>query len=94
MDGETWLNAEDAIAKGFASEIIQVKTAEPQDNAKKAKAMARRTMEMALKSQGLSRKECEEIFEKAFGVRDAIESPVRDAGNAEDWAGVLKAMQT
>lgn len=93
MDGETWLGAQEAVDKGFADSVIDVKAAEPENSDKKAKAMARRTIEMALAKQGLSRQEREEIFQKA-GVRDAAELAQRDAGAEEEgWNELLNIMK-
>ncbi len=92
MDEETWLNAQDAIDQGFATGVIQVKAGEPISNDKKAKAMAKRTLEMALAQQGLSKKEREEIFQKV-GVRDVAEPVARDA-NTEEWAELIQTMKS
>jgi ATP-dependent protease ClpP protease subunit len=96
MDKETWLNAQDAVDQGFAEEIINIKTADNAGDEKKAKAMARRTIEMALALHGLSRKEREEVFNRA-GMRDAADPAAREAG-AEDWTaeevnGLIQAMK-
>lgn len=93
MDGETWLNAADAVENNFATEIIQVKTVDTDDEnkEKKAKAMAKRTIEMALAKQGISRKERDEIFQMA-GVRDAAEPAPSDSGD-EDWRALIETMK-
>jgi ATP-dependent protease ClpP protease subunit len=91
MDGETWLNAADAVEKGFATAVIEVKTGEKDGNEKKAKAMAKRTIEMALSRQGISRKERDEIFQLA-GVRDAAEHAPSDSGD-EDWRALIETMK-
>jgi hypothetical protein len=93
MDGETWLNAADAVEKGFASDIIQVKTVEKDGNEKKAKAMAKRTIEMALARQGISKKEREDIFQMA-GVRDVADQAASDSGKDEDWKALLETMKS
>lgn len=92
MDGETWLNASDAIEKGFANEVIEVKSVDAKDSDKKAKAMAKRTIEMALAKQGLSRQEREEVFQKA-GVRDAVEPVSRDA-DEEGWNELSQVLKS
>jgi ATP-dependent Clp protease, protease subunit len=79
MDAETWINAKDAIDKGFASEVIEVKKTEGADKDKQAKAQAMRTIERALACQGFSRKERDEIL-KGAGTRDAAALAARDAG--------------
>lgn len=93
MDGETWLNAADSVEKGFASEIIHVKTVDPDGNEKKAKAMAKRTIEMALAKQGISKKEREEIFQMA-GVRDVAEPAPSDSGVDDDWRALIETMKS
>lgn len=96
MDNETWIGADDAIEFGFADEIIEAKKAEGKEGEKQTKAQAKRTIEMALARMGLSRKEREDIFQKA-GVRDAAEPPARDAGDwTKDpkWGEVVDAMKS
>ncbi len=90
MGAETWLGAQDAVDKGFATEIINIKTNDSQSDKKKSQAMAKRTLEMALSSQGFSRKEREEIFNEA-GLRDAAASTVSDSGDG--WKALIKTMQ-
>ena len=92
MDNETWIGADDALEYGLADEIIEVKQGEKKDAEKQTKAQAKRTLEMALAREGFSRKEREEIFQKA-GVRDAAEQVQRDA-DKEKWADVIKAMKS
>jgi ATP-dependent protease ClpP protease subunit len=92
MDGETWLNAADAVEKGFATDIIQVKTVEKDGNEKKAKAMAKRTIEMALARQGMSKKEREEIFQMA-GVRDVADQAASDSGKDDEWRSLIETMK-
>ncbi len=78
MDGETWINAEDSVEYGLADEIIETKSGNKPNDEKKTKAQAKRTLEMALAREGFSRKEREEIFQRA-GVREAAEPIQRDA---------------
>lgn len=92
MDSETWLGAEEAVENGFANSVIEVKQIDPEKNDKKAKALARRTIEMALAKSNFSRQEREEIFLKA-GVRDAAEPVQRDA-DLEGWNKLLNAMKS
>jgi ATP-dependent protease ClpP protease subunit len=91
MDGETWLNAADAVEKGFATDVIQVKTVDKEGNEKKAKAMAKRTLEMALAKQGLTKKEREDVFQMA-GVRDVADQAASDSGD-EDFRALIEAMK-
>lgn len=96
MDSEAWIGAGEAVEKGFADSIIEVKKIDEDEESrdKKSKAMARRTIEMALAKQGLSRKEREEIFQTA-SVRDAAMPTQRDAG-AEDeaWSDLVKFLKS
>lgn len=91
MDKETWIGADDAIEYGFADDMIETKKAPEQESEKQTKAQARRTMEMALAHEGFSRKEREDIFQKA-GVRDAAELVQRDA-DKEKWDELLRVMR-
>lgn len=91
MDNETWIGADDALEFGFADEIIEAKSdPDKKKEDKQGKAQAKRTIEMALAREGFSRKEREEIFQKA-SVRDAAEHIQRDA-DAGDWGGLIKVM--
>jgi len=92
MDKETWIGADDAIEYGFADGVIETKTAPEKDTEKQTKAQAKRKIEMALAREGFSRKEREEIFQKA-GVRDAAEQVQRDA-DKENWDALIVAMRS
>jgi len=91
MDSETWIGADDAIEYGFADELIDTKTAPAKDTEKQTKAQAKRTLEMALAREGFSRKEREDIFQRA-GVRDAAELVQCDA-DTENWEKLIKVMK-
>lgn len=91
MDSETWLGADDAIEHGFADEMIEAKKAPEKDIEKQTKAQAKRTIEMALSREGFSRKQREDIFQRA-GVRDAADSVLRDA-DAEKWDKLYETMK-
>jgi ATP-dependent protease ClpP protease subunit len=91
MDKETWIGADDAIEYGLADEVIETKKAPAKDIEKQTTAQAKRTMEMALAREGFSRKEREEIFQRA-GVRDAADSIQRDADNGK-WEELLLSMK-
>lgn len=94
MDADTWLNGAEAIEKGFADELLPVKVIDDGDESKKTQALARRSIEMALARQGLSRKNREEIIKKAFGARDAAKGAARDAGyTQEELNDLLKTIQ-
>lgn len=92
MDSETWLNASLAVEKGFADEISGVKSVDDGDSEKKARALARRTVENALARAGVSRKDREEIFQKAFGLRDAADGVLRDADAG--WNELIKTLKS
>jgi ATP-dependent protease ClpP protease subunit len=91
MNSETWIGADDALEFGFADEIIEAKSNPDQKDEKKTKAQAKRTIEMALAREGFSRKEREEIFQRA-GVRDAAEPVQRDA-EKEKWDNLIHTMK-
>jgi len=88
MDKDTWINSADAMEKGFADAEIGVKKVQGEDSEKQKKAQARRTIEMSLAREGFSRKERDEIFQKA-SVRDAAEPVQRDA---DDWEALKQVM--
>jgi ATP-dependent protease ClpP protease subunit len=90
MDSETWIGADDAVQYGIADEIIEAKSGPIKEDERQTKAQARRKIEMALAREGISRKEREEIFQKA-GMRDAIESVQRDA-DREGFDMLIKSM--
>jgi ATP-dependent protease ClpP protease subunit len=90
MNDETWIGADDALEFGFAEEIIEAKSSPEKKEEKKTKAQAKRTIEMALAREGFSRKEREDIFQKA-SVRDAAEPVQRDA-DKEKWEELVKTM--
>lgn len=92
MDSETWIGADDALEFGFADEIVEAKQGDKKDVEKQTKAQARRTMEMALAREGFSRKEREDIFQKA-GVREAAEPVMRDADEEKKWNEVIKTLK-
>lgn len=83
MDADTWLNSSDAIEKGFADDLMPAKVLESDKDDKKSKALARRSLEMALAKQGYSRKDREEILRDAFGAGDTAGATARDAGQYE-----------
>lgn len=96
MDKDTWLNGTEAIEKGFSDELLPAKSVDGKGNeGKKSKALARRSMEVALAKQGFSRKDREEIFKQALGERDAAEVSARDAGYKEiDLRGLLETIKS
>jgi ATP-dependent protease ClpP protease subunit len=90
MDADTWMNAAMAVENGFADESTGVKAIDEINSEKKAKAMARRTIETALAKIGVSRKDRDDLLHKAYGVRDAADV-VRDA---DGWDELLKTLKT
>lgn len=86
MDRDTWMSGSEAINKGFADTILSNKSVveDSSDDEKKSKAMAKRSLEVILAKQGLSRKERDELFNKAFGSRDATNAAARDAGVVDE----------
>jgi len=97
MSKDTWMNASDAVDKGFADQKMDEEVVDDPDDGgeKKARAMARRSVELALARDGISRKERENILNTAFGKRDAAGAVVRDADQNEDGLkDLLKTMKT
>lgn len=84
MDNDTWMNASDAIEKGFADELLPEKVVDDGNTEKKEQAMARRSIEVALARQGYTRKKREDLLTKAFAARDAGNTAARDAGYQEE----------
>jgi ATP-dependent protease ClpP protease subunit len=93
MKEETWVSADEALEFGFVDEVIDVKTKkdETKSEEKQVKAQAKRKIEMALAREGFSRKEREDIFQKA-GVREASEPVLRDADD-EKWKALIATMK-
>jgi len=93
MKEETWIGADEALELGFVDEVIDVKTKkdDAKGEEKQVRAQAKRKIEMALAREGFSRKEREDIFQKA-GVRDASEPVLRDADD-EKWKALIKTMK-
>lgn len=92
MDKDTWINASDAVEKGFADEITAGKSVDD-NKTKDKKALARRTVENALARQRFSRKEREDILKNAFGQRDAADEVTRDADDVEGFKKLIEAMK-
>lgn len=83
MDENSWLNATDALEKGFADELMPEKVLEDDKSDKKSKALARRSLEAALAKQGCSRKDREIILRTALGAGDTAGAAVCDTGYDE-----------
>lgn len=93
MDSDTWINGTEAVDKGFANEFLPKKAVSDDANDdKKSKSLARRSIEASLARQGYSRKEREELLQKAFGERDAAGSAARDAGLGVENEAQLKEL--
>lgn len=72
MDGETWMGGADAIAKGFADELLP---SDQVSNDEKATASAVRRLEAALRASGMPRSEAQRlIHEFKSSLRDAAGS--------------------
>jgi ATP-dependent Clp protease, protease subunit len=91
MDAESWINAEQAVADGFADRVINapVKTADP---AAAAHMSARRRVEAALTSAGLSRSERRALMKQFSGMPGAAEPATPSAG--VDLSGIAALIQT
>lgn len=95
MDKDAWLNASDAIEKGFADELLPEKIIDEGNKEKKEQAMARRSIEAALARQGYTRKKREDLLTKAFAARDAGNPAERDAGyKDEELRDLLKTINS
>jgi ATP-dependent protease ClpP protease subunit len=95
MDNDAWMNATDAIEKGFADELLPEKIVDDGNKEKKEQALARRSVEAALARQGYTRKKREDLLTKAFAVRDAGKTAVRDAGTSDqDLKDLLKIIRS
>ena len=83
---DTFMSGNEAVEKGFADSVMPAKTVKKneKDKDKKAKALARRTIENSLAANGYKRSQREEIFKQALDGRDAVQDPTRDAGYSED----------
>lgn len=93
---DTWLSGGEAVEKGFADKVMPAKTVKKDegDKEKKARALAKRSIENALASAGYTRKQREEIFKSALDGRDAVQVAARDAGSSEeDLKSLLKTIK-
>lgn len=92
MDNDTWLNASDSIEKGFADSIMNEQI-EEEDEDKKSKALARRTVESSLAKSGFSRKERYNLLKEAFDASDSVDAVASDSYNEESVKQLLKTMR-
>lgn len=77
LDAETWLGGSDAIAQGFADELL---ASDQIAEGEKASAAAVRRLEAALRASGMSRSEAMRLIsEFKSSLRDAAGSGERDA---------------
>lgn len=77
LDAETWLGGSDAIAQGFADELL---ASDQIAEGEKANAAAVRRLEAALRASGMSRSEAMRLIsEFKSSLRDAAGSGERDA---------------
>ena len=92
LDKDTWLNASDAIEKGFADQRLDEDVVdEPDDDdSKKKSALAKRAVEMSLKRDGYSRKDIENLLNNAYDLSDSVSRVVRDADNKEGLQSLLE----
>ena len=93
---DTWMSGGEAVEKGFADKVMPAKTVKKDegDKDKKARALAKRSIENALASAGYTRKQREEIFKSALDGRDAVQVAARDAGSSEeDLKSLLKTIK-
>jgi ATP-dependent Clp protease, protease subunit len=91
MDAESWINADDAVAKGFADRVINVPT-KSADNVVLSHASARRRIEAALADAGMSRSERRAALKEISGTPRAAE-PVMPSADV-DLAGIASLIQT
>jgi ATP-dependent protease ClpP protease subunit len=89
----TWMQAEDAVQRGFADAVIEAPSGRRQAQALTPDVAAKRKMDAALAAQGLGRAERRAIMNDIRGTHDAAEKAGKhDAtGTAKHDAGVLTA---
>jgi ATP-dependent protease ClpP protease subunit len=85
MEAETWMNGEDALAKGFADALLAAD--EIKDDGTKSASSLLRRVDSALAKQGISRAERREMLKELTGTPSA-------AGVATPSAGLLAALQS
>ena len=94
MDGETWLTAKDAIARGFADAISPEPAAAAPAEAR-ACAPAIRKIDALLAKQGIPRVERRRLLSEARGgTHDAAATATQDAGEALTLAAMARLLET
>lgn len=88
LDAETWLNRDDAVAKGFAHGSCAAVDAAP--NGQKA-ALAK--VEASLAQQGYSRKERRDLLANLFGTPRAAEHTVMPCADTSQVAAIQQLIQ-
>jgi ATP-dependent protease ClpP protease subunit len=91
MDAESWINADDAVAKGFADRVVNVPT-KTADGPAAAHASARRRVEAILANAGMSRSERRATLKELSGMPSAAEPAKPGAG--VDLSGIAALIQT
>lgn len=91
MDAESWINAEDAVAKGFADRVVNAPT-KTADHTAAAHASARRRVEAILTNAGMTRSERRAMLKELSGMPSAAEPATPSAG--VDLSGIAALIQT
>lgn len=95
MDDETWLNATQAVDKGFADRVDDALAAKEAEAAAGAPVQARRQLDALLASQGVPRSERRRLLREATGMHDAAEEAMPGAGlSASDMAAMRRLIET
>ncbi len=99
MDAETWLNAERALADGFADALSEEEDASGAGSASGVRgdaASARRIIDSSLARAGLPRSERRRLLRDMAGMQDAAGSAMPGAGDLEPAAlmGLISNMQS
>lgn len=80
LDKETWVNATDAVAKGFADEVVDNKTATAKETEAEAQNIALRKLEAALCSGPMSRKTARDLLKGYTGSKPGAADPFDKLG--------------
>lgn len=94
MNAETFINARDAVAKGFADDVMEDATADAATQARAGSVNARRRLDSILARQGLPRSERRRLMGEIAGTHDAAGSATHDAGFAAAARQLLQALKS
>lgn len=81
MNDETWLSANDSIAKGFATGLMDKKNLSVDSTAKSSHTIALRKLDISLAKVGMPRSERRALIKEFSNTPSAVENATQNAGN-------------